>query len=210
MNERRIHTRNEAPVVRRRAEAEAPVFFGHAAVFDAEIVLWDGTYVRSREVIRRGAFARAIREAQDVIANVDHDNSMLLGRTSAGTVRLREDDVGLAVEIDAPDTTLGRDVATLMARADYRGMSIAFLPSIGGERQTVTTLPDGREDYFFEITDVDLFDVSIVGRPAYKSTDVGLRAERLESDRRRRALDAWVAERRRRIESIRSRLSPDK
>lgn len=207
-NDRRIHVRAGAPALRERAEADAPpTLTGHAAVFDVESVIWDGKYVRLREVIRRGAFARAIREGQDVIGNVDHRDSAMLGRTAAGTVRLREDDVGLAVEIDAPDTVLGRDTTALVRRGDYAGMSFAFIPAKGGERQTITTLEDGRDDVFVELTDLDLFDVSIVSRPAYTSTDVGVRAERLESDRRRQAALAWAAERRRKLEALRARVS---
>lgn len=206
--DRRIHYRIEAPTIRERAEGGGmPTLVGHAAVYDSETVLYDGRMVLLREVVRRGAFARAIREGQDVTANMDHDDAILLGRTTSGTVRLREDDVGLAVEVDLPDTAAGRDVATLVRRGDLRGMSFAFRPAPGGEKRTITTLPDGRDDVFDEVLDVDLFDVSVVARPAYEATDLAVRAAALEAAHRSKAREATVAPRRTKLEALRARIA---
>ena len=112
MSDRRIHVRAGAPTLRERAEGGMPTLVGHAAVFDVETTLFEGKRFRLREVVRRGAFARAIAASQDVTANMDHDDAILLGRTAPGTVRLREDDVGLAVEIDE-STGLALAVAPL-------------------------------------------------------------------------------------------------
>jgi len=62
------------------------------------------------EIVRPGAFARAIQQGQDVRALFNHDENHVLGRTANGTLRLEEDARGLAVEIDPPDTQVGRDV----------------------------------------------------------------------------------------------------
>lgn len=205
MTDRRIHYRVEAPTLREREGGGMPTLVGHSAVFDAETTLWSGRHVRLREVVRRGAFARAIAESQDVTANIGHDDQVLLGRTASGTVRLREDAVGLAVEIDLPDTQHGRDVATLVRRGDLRGMSFAFVPAPGGERTVTTRLEDGRDDLFGELLDVDLFDVSVVSRPAYEATDVGVRASALEAAHRSKAREAWIAPRRQKLEALKAR-----
>src|SRR5688572_16918348 len=67
----------------------------------------------------------------DARALFNHDPNMLLGRAGAGTLRLSTDARGLRYEIDIPDTTVGRDVATSIARGDLAGSSFAF--SINGK-----------------------------------------------------------------------------
>jgi hypothetical protein len=56
-------------------------------------------------------------KASDVRALVDHDTGRVIGRTSAKTLRLSEDDTGLRAEIDLPDTTDGRDLAVCWSAA---------------------------------------------------------------------------------------------
>src|SRR5690606_41104900 len=82
---------------------------GYAAVFDQEIDI-GGMF---REVIRPGAFARAIAEGQDVVLLFNHDPSTVIARTSSGTLRLREDETGLwfEVDLDPRDTDAQRVVA---------------------------------------------------------------------------------------------------
>jgi len=204
--DRRIHFRTAPPTLREREGGGMPTLVGHAAVFDAETTIWDGRRVRLREVVRRGAFARAVREGQDVIANQDHEDSWMLGRTASGTLRLREDDVGLAVEIDLPDTALGRDVAELVRRRDLAGMSFAFIPAkAGGERQTITQLPDGRDDVFTELLDVDLFDVAVEQVDVEEFGEHVDRAAPFEAEHRRKARELWLEGRRSKLEALKAR-----
>src|ERR1051326_526152 len=79
----------------RAEEGKPPVISGYAAVFNkvADIGGW------FREQVMPGAFARALREKQDVRALVDHNPSMIIGRSKAGTLKVFEDDKGLRVEI---------------------------------------------------------------------------------------------------------------
>ena len=78
---------------------------GYAAVFNSPSEDLGGFF----ETIRPGAFGEAIEEC-DVRALVDHNPSLILGRLKAGTLRLAEDDRGLACEIDPADTNTGRDI----------------------------------------------------------------------------------------------------
>jgi HK97 family phage prohead protease len=126
------------------------------------------------EIIRPGAFSRAVREGQEVLARSEHDTRLLLGRRSNGTLRLFDDPKGLKYEVDVPDTQAGRDMATLVARGDVRGSSFAFtIPDpVGGQRWTVTE--DGQA--LRELLDLDVFDVAPTANPAYPETTVSARA----------------------------------
>ncbi|MUZ65326.1 HK97 family phage prohead protease [Agrobacterium vitis] len=125
------------------------------------------------ESIAPGAFTRSLR-ADDIRAFYDHKSALVLGRNRAGTLRLSEDAKGLAVEIDLPDTTVGRDVRTLIARGDVSGMSFGF-GAIGEEWDFSRAMPRRT------LTDLNLFEVSIVSIPAYAGTSIALRS--LESAR---------------------------
>lgn len=160
-----------APAGDAPAAPQTGVVIGHAAVFDTPTVLFKSDRMIVRETIRRGAFARAIREAQDVKALFNHDANHVLGRTRSGTLALAEDDVGLRYELTLPDTQTGRDVRTLLDRGDVDQNSFAFLPRPGGMRQVITQEGDV-EVHDIDITDVDLFDVSLVVYPAYPESKV--------------------------------------
>src|SRR3546814_5449300 len=76
---------------------------GYAAIFGETADI--GGYFR--ESIAKGAFAVSIASG-DVRAYFAHDRGRVLGRSSTGTLRLKEDDKDLAVEIDLPATSDGR------------------------------------------------------------------------------------------------------
>lgn len=148
-----------------RGEEKKPVISGYAAVFNSP------TNIGSmfREVIKPGAFARAIKENQDVRALVDHIPDKILGRTKSGTLRLSEDEKGLRYEIDPPNTTVATDLLESIRRGDIDQSSFAFTP------KSQTWRKDG-EQLVREINDVDLYDVSPVTYPAYESTSVSVRS----------------------------------
>lgn len=149
---------------------------GYAAVFGALSEDLGGF----RERIRRGAFAKTIQTA-DVRALWQHDASYVLGRTTNGTLRLQEDELGLRIEVDPPDTTWARDAMTTMRRGDVNQMSFGF--------ETVEDkwmrAKDGETER--ELVEVNLFDVSPVTFPAYPQTSVQVRQHL--ADLRARAAD---------------------
>ncbi len=146
---------------------------GYAAIFNSETDI--GGYWR--EQIAPGAFTETLKTA-DVLALYSHRTDRVVGRSSAGTLRLQEDDKGLAVEIDLPDTTDGRDLAVLIERGDVNGMSFGFVTRKQEWDETVD--PPLRT-----IREVELYEVTITAFPAYPDTEIGLRSlEHVRNERR--------------------------
>lgn len=77
------------------------------------------------EEIRSGASTKTLKE-QDIMAQHEHQRSMLLGRTSSGTLRLFDSRSELRYEIDLPKTGAGPYVAELIERGDVKGSSFGF------------------------------------------------------------------------------------
>jgi uncharacterized protein len=153
--------------IKKRADGGATIA-GYAAVFDVLSVNLGGF----REKIQRGAFANSIK-TDDIRALLDHDSSKVLGRNKNGTLRLVEDDVGLGIEIDPPDTQVARDLVVNLERGDIDQGSFGFRVQPKGDRweedpETGTVIRTLR--------DVKLFDVSPVTFPAYPQTSIGLRS----------------------------------
>jgi HK97 family phage prohead protease len=149
-----------------RAEVDGNRLAGHAAVFDVHAQM-PGHW----EPLSRSAFDEVLSGDPDVKALFNHNPSLILGSTRAKTLRLETDDVGLAFEVDLPDTSYARDLKELVAREDVRGCSFGFLP--GADRWS--RAPDGGQ--LRTHTSVkDLLDVSLVAYPAYDGTEVHLRS----------------------------------
>ncbi len=148
-----------------------PRIAGHAALFDSISEDLGGF----RERIRPGAFGASLA-ADDVRALFNHDPNVILGRNRAGTLRLTEDERGLGIEIDPPDTQAARDLMVSIARGDVSQMSFGFSVAPGGQIWE----KDAQGGVLRTLTAVRLFDVSPVVFPAYPDTAVAVRA-----------LDAW-------------------
>ncbi len=169
--EQRGHPRDferRAYTVEMRAEGDSPKLVGHAAVFNA---LSEEMY-GFREKIDRGAFSKSIAES-DVRALWNHDSSFVLGRKKAKTLELAEDERGLAVEINPPNTQWARDVITSIKRGDVDQMSFGF--RVIRDRWDIDRSGD-KEVLIRTLVEVRLFEVSPVTFPAYSQTDVSARA----------------------------------
>lgn len=149
-----------------RADGEPVRLKGHAAVFNALSQDLGGF----REMIAPGAFTPSAHE-DDVRALFNHNPDHVLGRTVAKTLRLAEDDRGLAIEIDLPETQLARDLAISIERGDVSQMSFAFRVKPGGEEWG-----DTDQGFVRTLKAVRLYDVSPVTYPAYLQTDIALRS----------------------------------
>lgn len=175
------HTRFQASALQVRSAGGKRTIVGYASVFGSPTTLRDDGRIVQRETIARGAFSHAIRVGQDVRCLYNHEPSQLLGRTEAGTLRLREDETGLWMECEPPDTELGRSVLTLIARGDVTGQSFAFIPRPDGVARE-TRQEGGRTIVEDVVTSVDLFDVGPVTYPAYNATSVLVRGGLVNAD----------------------------
>lgn len=169
-------------------------FRGHAAVFGERT--WIGPDRGGFwEEVSKGAFDRAVDE-DDVRLLLEHDPRWILGRNTAGTLRLVVDKRGLVAEADFPNTSYAADTAESLSRGDLNQMSFAFTVRDGGEE--ITTLKDGA--MLRRLSDLNLYDVSIVAYPAYEGTEAALRA--VEA-RRTESRTNTYAQHRARLEAVR-------
>jgi HK97 family phage prohead protease len=138
------------------------IFRGWALVWDKLSVDLGGF----REKISRRAIQRTFDEKADVHAFVAHDSAHVLGRMSAGTLKLEADNVGLRARIDAPDTQPARDLAESVKRGDVSGMSFGF--AVLADEWHL----DDSKNLIRTVTDMQLVEVSPVAMPAYPQTAI--------------------------------------
>jgi len=156
-----------------RAGSQKHTFGGYAAKFNLQSKNLGGFIER----IDPGFFNKSRGDGwPDVIARYNHDDNMLLGTTSAGTLRLGLDNIGLEYEVDPPQSRA--DVYELVERGDVAKSSFAFQMfeddwSASDQGFPMRTLLSGK-----------LVDVAPVNIPAYDDTTVGLRslAAKFEAD----------------------------
>ena len=163
-----------------RAADGVKVARGYAALFNTRTQIGDWFI----EELAEGAFSETLKSA-DVRALVNHDTGRVIGRSTAGTLRLNEDKRGLFVEIDLPDTSDGRDLAVQLERGDISGMSFGF-------RVTKETWDETGEMPVRTIHAAELFEVSAVAFPAYEDTEIALRSLESAREERKRETDKKV------------------
>lgn len=147
-------------------ESEGTTLYGYAAVFDSP-----SEPMPFVEYVKRGAFAKTLERGADVRLLIDHEG-VPLARTTSGTLRLHEDERGLAVAADLdPNNPDAMRVMSALKRGDLSQMSFAF-----------RTIKDRFSDdgMVRELDEVDLFDVSVVTFPAYERTVAEIRSRQLQ------------------------------
>ena len=148
----------------RQAEDGTMRLSGYAAVFND-----DSVPLPFIERIAPGAFRKTLTETPDVRLLINHEG-LPLARTKNGTLRLQEDQTGLYMDADLPDTQAARDLYTLVERGDVDQMSFAFrvIRQKWNEGRTERTLTE------LSLADGD---VSVVTYPAYPTTTVEAREQ---------------------------------
>ena len=159
-----------------RAEADGQEMYieGYFAVFNRQTELWPGAF----EEIAPGAFDETL--SNDIRALINHDTTLVLGRTKAGTLELKTDNYGLwgRVKIN-PNDIDAVNLYERVKRGDVDQCSFGF--NITSEET------DWRDDgtVKWTITGIDLHEVSVVTFPAYEDTGVQARKEAVEQHRER-------------------------
>jgi len=148
-----------------REENGERVIEGYAAKYDNETNI--GPF---KESISRGAFDNVLDN--DVRALINHDPSLVLGRTSSGTLELTSDDIGLKYRVKLGNQQYATDLYESIKRGDISQSSFAF---------TIKEQSWSEDRSSRKVEEVaQLLDVSPVTYPAYKEATVVARAEEIE------------------------------
>lgn len=147
-----------------REDGEVPIIEGYFAVFNSKYQM---TPTMS-ESIAPGAFSSSM--GNDVRALVNHNTDLVLGRTVAHTLELRQDEHGLygTVRINPKDTD-AMNLYERVKRGDVSECSFGF--EIVSERTDISD--DGSVHWTIE--DLTLYEVSACTFPAYQSTNISAR-----------------------------------
>lgn len=162
-----------------REEDNAPVIEGYFAVFDS---IYDMGYGMT-ESIAPGAFSNTI--SGDVRALIDHDTRLVLGRTTAHTLELREDSHGLWGKISInPRDSEAMNLYERVKRGDVSQCSFGF--NVIAEEASFPT----DDAVHWTIKEVELFEVSCCTFPAYAETAISARKHDKEQIEQRK-MEAW-------------------
>jgi HK97 family phage prohead protease len=172
--ERRSVTDNDG----RTVSVPIAVFHGYALKY-GKLSQNLGGFVE--QVAGRSTIAKTLADGGDVVARMHHKDEYLLGRTSAGTLRLNPDDIGLPYDVESPGTSYANDLEKLARRGDIKHSSFAF-----------RTVGEGGDDWSLTdsgfplrtLVEIQLVDVAPVVQPAYTDTSSSVRslAAHLDAD----------------------------
>lgn len=155
---------------------------GYFAVFNSIYEIAPGM----TESVAPGAFSRSLA-ANDIRALINHDTTLVTGRTKAGTLTLREDEHGLWGDVLInPKDQDAVNAYERVKRGDVDQCSFGFDPVL----EETESRPDGAVHW--TLRDVELYEVSICTFPAYAETNIQARSAQRE-DLRVRKLTAWKA-----------------
>ena len=182
-------TRSIASNFTTREDGEDLHIEGYFAVFNSNYDIGPGM----SESIAPGAFRNTL--AEDIRALVNHDTTLVLGRTSAHTLELREDERGLwgRISINPKDT----DAMNLYERVKRGDVSQG---SFGFElvREDTEIGEDG--SVHWTIQEVRLYEVSCCTFPAYENTNISAREEQ-RKEILKRETEAWRAKMKERLKN---------
>ena len=174
--------------VQTREDGEDLFIEGYFAVFNSTYDLWPG----ATESIAPGAFDDSISD--DVRALYNHNSDIVLGRTSAGTMEIKQDSHGLwgRIRVNRNDSDAMNAYARI-ARGDITGCSFGF--DIAAQET------DYRDDgsVHWTITRVSpLYEISPCTFPAYQETVVSARKKDL-ADIEKKKREVWREAMKRRL-----------
>ena len=151
------------------------VISGVAIVFDSlSREMYDEKGRPFVERVSRDAISEDFLTSQDVILNIDHDNSRMLARYNKGegTLRLFLQEDGVHFEFEAPQTALGDEVLYNVRHGNLFECSFACYIN----RNDISRHTEGTQTVHVIERIATLLDVSIVLRAAYPATEVTARS----------------------------------
>lgn len=162
-----------------REDGEDLIIEGYFAVFDSNYDIWPG----ASESIAPGAFDKTL--SGDIRALVNHDTTLVLGRTKAGTLELKVDTRGLWGKIKInPNDVDAMNLYERVKRGDVDQCSFGF--------DIVSEDTEYRDDGSIHLTirEVILYEVSCCTFPAYEETSILARQKQVEEIKKRQN-EAW-------------------
>lgn len=163
----------------KRSESDEPKIEGYFAVYNSVFDIVPGL----SESIAPGAFQNSL--SGDVRMLVNHDTTLVIGRTAAGTMTLRDDTHGLWASAPVnPKDSAAMDAYARVERGDVTQASIGF--------EIIHEDAEYREDgsVHWTITEAKLWEVSVCTFPAYQDTNVAART-RDKAELEKRRAEAW-------------------
>lgn len=162
-----------------REENDERIIEGYFAVFNSNYEIGPGM----SESVAPGAFRNTL--SGDIRALVNHDTTLVLGRNTAKTLELSEDERGLWGRIRInPNDSDAVNLYERVKRGDVSQCSFGF--DILDEETEF--LEDG--GVHWTIKEVKLYEVSCVTFPAYESTNIDARS-RQRDDILKRRTEEW-------------------
>lgn len=122
-----------------------------------------------REQILPGAFSKTLSESKDIRALYSHDDARILARTKNGSLTFTDGPDGLRFQFEAPDTTDGNDILKMCRNGLIDGCSFGF--SVVSDSWHLMNGEEVRD-----LVEVRLWEVSLVGTPAYSQSRVSMRS----------------------------------
>ena len=164
---------------------------GYASTFNQESNDLGGF----REKVAPGAFTRSLADTtRDVKATFNHKSDYILGRLQNKTLAINTDDRGLHFRCELnPKSQAHRDLHAAVERGDISECSFAFAAGKGGQSWGEVDDAQGGTYILRTLTDIDLFDVSVVSEPAYPGTSVDARSTVMITPEIRSTLDEMAA-----------------
>lgn len=183
-----------------RAAEDSRLIEGVAVVFNS----WSRDLGGFSEIIRSSAISQELVDNSDVIANINHDDGLMVARWNRGTgtlnLELKED--GLHFSFQAPETERGNQLLWDIRHKNITECSFAFsLPNNDTCQRWYRDEEGGLKREIFEIG--GLYDVSCVNLAAYSATSVDARSENIDIEAITRSLDEAEAEEKRQEEQAR-------
>ena len=160
----------------RSTDLETRKIEGYAAIFSEEYTKlkdrWGDCFY---EKISPGAFLKTLNDkTRDKFMLINHDWNKVVGRTNSN-LELEEDNKGLRFSLEVPNTSDGNDLLENVRLGLVKGCSFGF--NIVNQK----TRWDDDWNFYRDITEVDLFEITATPIPAYSDTEISCRSEELSN-----------------------------